>query len=206
MKSKRQLLVMIGGPPWVGKTTCAREVFASLENSAWLDGDDVWRVNPFSVEDPRLRNSDRNMSFVLRTYLESQFDYVIFSSVVLTDKPISDGILDAIEVKGYDLLFFMLSCSRSTLEARSAKRDNMADPESRFTHAAKGQDAIHIDTTDMTPGEVTRIMLNIVRNPRAAGLVPISRGGIREWKRKDAHNNCVQPMRLLYESDNDRIS
>ena len=168
MKSERQLLIMIGGPPWVGKTTCAREVFASLENSAWLDGDDVWRVNPFSVEDPRLRNSDRNMSFVLRTYLESQFDYVIFSSVVLTDKPITDGILDAIGVQGYDLLFFMLSCSRSAIEARSAQRDNMAGPESRFTHAAKGQDAIHIDTTDMTPSEVAQAILSVVRDPDKA--------------------------------------
>ncbi len=181
---------MIGGPPWVGKTTCAREVFASLENSAWLDGDDVWRVNPFSVEDPRLRNSDRNMSFVLRTYLESQFDYVVFSSVVLTDKPITDGILNAIGAEGYDLLFFMLACSRSALEARSARRDKVADPNPRFTQAARGQDAIHIDTTEMTPGEVARTILSVVRDPGRAGLVPSSRGGIREWKRQDTLSNC----------------
>ena len=183
---------MIGGPPWVGKTTCAREVFASLENSAWLDGDDVWRVNPFSVEDPRLRNSDRNMSFVLRTYLESQFDYVIFSSVVLTDKPITDGILDAIGIQGYDLLFFMLSCSRSALEVRSTKRDKMTDPESRFTHAAKGQDAIHIDTTDMTPSEVAQAILSTARDPEGAGLVPHPRGRTREWKPRDTHSDCHQ--------------
>ena len=194
MKSRRQLLIMIGGPPWVGKTTCAREVFALLENSAWLDGDDVWRVNPFSVEDPRLRNSDRNMSFVLRTYLESQFDYVVFSSVVLTDKPITEGILDAIGVEGFDLLFFMLHGSRSALEARSTKRDNMADPESRFTRADRDQDAIHIDTTDMTPGEVAQTILSVVRDPDKAGLVPHLRGGIREWKRKDTHSDCVRPL------------
>jgi cytidylate kinase len=190
MKLKRQLLIMISGPPWVGKTTCAREVFASLENSAWLDGDDVWRVNPFSVEDLRLRNSDRNMSFVLQTYLESQFDYVIFSTVVLTEKSITDGILNAIEVKGYDLLFFMLSCSRSTLTSRSAKRDGVTEPGSWHTHTARAQDAIHIETTDMIPGEVANIILNIIRNPRAAGLLPVPRGGIREWKRKDVHNSA----------------
>lgn len=181
---------MIGGPPWVGKTTCAREVFTSLENSAWLDGDDVWRVNPFSVADPRLRTSNRNMSFVIRTYLESSFDYVIFSSVVFTDKPITDGILNAIEIKSYDLLFFMLSCSRSTLKARSAKRDSMTSPESWFMHAANERDAIHIETTDITPREVANIILNIVRDPSAAGLVPVSHGGIREWKLKDMHNDA----------------
>lgn len=184
MKNKRQLLIMIGGPPWVGKTTCAQQVFTSLENSAWLDGDDVWHVNPFSVEDSRLRNSDRNMSFVLRTYLESKFDYVIFSSVVLTDKPITDGILDAIRVKDYDLLFFMLVCSRGALKSRSVKRDNTTSPDSWYMQAANEQDAIHIETTDITPGEVADIILNIVRDPSAAGLVPFPRGGIREWKRK----------------------
>ena len=179
---------MISGPPWVGKTASAREVFASLENSAWLDGDDVWHVNPFSVEDPRIRNSDRNMSFVLQTYLESQFDYVIFSSVVLTEKWITDGILNAIEIKDYDLLFFMLSCSRSTLESRSAQRDGVTEPGSWHTHAARGQDAIHIETTDITPKEVAGIILNMVRDPDAAGLVPVSRGGIREWKNKNPPN------------------
>ena len=188
MKAQRKQLIMIGGPPWVGKTTCAREVFASLQNSAWLDGDDVWRVNPFSVEDPRLRNSDRNMSFVLNTYIESRFDYVVFSSVVLTDKPITDGILDAIECKDYDVLFFMLTCSQSALEARSAERDNIATPESRFIHAAKTQDAIHMDTTNMTPSEVTQTILSVVRDPNEAGLVAVSHGRRREWKQKKTHS------------------
>jgi len=185
VKPERQLLIMIGGPPWVGKTTCAREVFVSLDNSAWLDGDDVWRVNPFSVEDPRLRNSDRNMSFVLKTYLESRFDYVVFSSVVLTDRSITAGILDGIDVAGYDLLLFMLHCSRSALESRSARRDSMAHPESRFMRAARAQDAVHIDTTDMTPSEAARTILSVVRDPDGAGLVPCPRGGIREWKTRD---------------------
>jgi broad-specificity NMP kinase len=175
---------MISGPPWVGKTTCSQEVFTSLPNSAWLDGDDVWCVNPFSVEDPRLRNSDRNMSYVLNTYLESKFDYVIFSSVVLTEKSITDGILNGITARDYDLLFFMLSCSRSALKARSAARDSVASPEPRFTRAALKQDAIHLDTTDLTPKEAADKILKIVRDPGTAGLIPVPRGTIREWKLK----------------------
>jgi cytidylate kinase len=182
MRSKRQLLILIGGPPWVGKTTCAQEVFASLPNSAWLDGDDVWRVNPFTVEDPRLRNSDRNMAFVLNTYLQSRFNYVIFSSVVLTDKPITDGILNAVESQDYDILFFMLTGSPSALKARSAARDNNAVPESRFLRAAKAQRAIHIDTTNMTPSAVVRAILYVVRDPSEAGLVAVPHGRHREWK------------------------
>ncbi|MFA5308499.1 MAG: hypothetical protein WC370_03315 [Dehalococcoidales bacterium] len=185
MAPKRQLLIMISGPPWVGKTTCAAKVFASLQNAAWLDGDDVWCVNPFSVEDPRLRNSDRNMSFVLNTYLESKFDYVLLSSVVLTEKWITDGILNGIGAKDYDLLFFMLHCSTPALAARSAARDGVTGPELRFARAAKAQDAIHLDTTGKTPEEVAGKILDIVRAPGTAGLVLVPRGEIREWKFKD---------------------
>ena len=57
-------------------------LFESYENSAHFDGDWAWRVNPFSISDPRLRNGDKTMSFALSTYLNSNFDYVVFSSVV----------------------------------------------------------------------------------------------------------------------------
>lgn len=182
MKSKQQLLILIGGPPWVGKTTCAEALFTLLHNSAWLDGDDVWQVNPFSVEDPRLRNSDKNMSFVLNTYLESSFDYTIFSSVVLTDKPITDGIIKSIKYEDYIIIFFMLICAQQELEARCAKRDNDMSPDPQFMCAAKSQDAVKIDTTHMTPREVAQKMLQIIDDPSGDGLVEVSHGKWREWK------------------------
>ena len=61
-------------------------LYESFDNSAYLDGDWVWRVNPFSMEDPRLRDGDKNMSFVLSTYLNSNFKYVFFTSVVVIDR------------------------------------------------------------------------------------------------------------------------
>ncbi len=72
----KQKLIIIAGCPCVGKTTVARELFASYENSAFFDGDWAWCVNPFSVDDPRLRNGDKTMSFALSIYLDSCFDYV----------------------------------------------------------------------------------------------------------------------------------
>ena len=126
------------------------------------------------------------MSFVLRTYLESRFEYVIFSSVVLTDGPITDGILEAIGRDDYDLLFFMLSCSREELKARSAGRDGVVSPEVRFEEAARAQDVIHIDTTGLSSDAVAEIVLRMVNDPKGAGLVPAPRGGIREWKRPQA--------------------
>ena len=92
----RSKLILIGGEAWTGKSTCARILYKQLNNSAWLDGDDVWRVNPWSVDDPRLRTSDVNVAFVLQTYLQSKFDYVILSSIVLSVPSITERILQRI--------------------------------------------------------------------------------------------------------------
>ena len=58
-------LILLSGSPCVGKTTVGQYLFAQCDNSAYLDGDWCWCVNPFSVKDKRLRNGDKSMSFVL---------------------------------------------------------------------------------------------------------------------------------------------
>ena len=115
-------LIIISGSPCVGKTTVATSLFESYENSAYLDGDWVWCVNPFSIQAPRLRNGDKNMSFVLSTYLNSHFDYVIFSSVVAMFESIREKILKDITAQGYEIIGFTLTCSEQTLGERHKKR------------------------------------------------------------------------------------
>ena len=117
-----QKLIIITGSPCVGKTTVTKKLFASYENSAFFDGDWAWCVNPFSVDDPRLRNGDKTMSFALSTYLNSSFDYVFFSSVVAVDKEIRENILKDITAKDYSVLSFTLTCSEDTLRERHRKR------------------------------------------------------------------------------------
>ena len=89
-------LILISGSPCVGKTTVGQHLFDQYENSAYLDGDWCWCVNPFSVKDPRLRNGDKSMSFVLSNYLNSNFEYVFFTSVVLTDAKIREAFREEI--------------------------------------------------------------------------------------------------------------
>ena len=115
-------LIILSGSPWVGKTTVAEALFESCENSAYCDGDWLWHVNPFSLRDPRLRNGDRNISFVLSNYLSSQFEYVIFSSVVLTDELIRESILNGITAEDYTRIGITLTCSEETLRERHKAR------------------------------------------------------------------------------------
>jgi predicted kinase len=156
-------LILIGGEAWTGKSTCAEIVFSRLHNSAWLDGDDVWRVNPWSLDDPRLRTSDINMAFVLQTYLQSQFDYVILSSIVLSDLAIRGRILERISGVEYDILDFTLMCDEETLTARARQRDGKANPRFIVLEETRARvDTIKIDTAQREPEEIAEEMLAVI--------------------------------------------
>ncbi len=160
MKSK---LIFIGGEAWTGKSTCAEILFKRLNNSAWLDGDDVWRVNPWSVNDPRLRTSDINMAFVLQTYLQSNFDYVILTSIVLSVPSITEGILQRISGVEYDLVSFTLMCDEQTLTERARERDNNQSPQFTVLEQTKNlPNTIKIDTANRSPEYVVDEMFSII--------------------------------------------
>lgn len=55
------------------------------------------------------------MSFALSTYLNSSFDYVFFSSVIVVDKIIREGILQDVTAKDYSVIGITLTCSEKTL-------------------------------------------------------------------------------------------
>lgn len=143
----KQKLIIITGPPCVGKTTVSQKLFESYENSAFFDGDWAWCVDPFSVEDPRLRNGDKTMSFALSTYLHSGFDYVSFSSVVAVDKAIREAILQDIAAKEYTVLGFTLTCSEETLLERHKKRGDTGECSFFWLHLKPyaGDHVVHTD-------------------------------------------------------------
>ena len=178
-------LIFIGGEAWTGKSTCADLLYQRLDNSAWLDGDDVWRVNPWSLDDPRLRTSDVNMAFVLQTYLKAEFAYVILSSIVLCDAAITQRILGMIEDVEYELLSLTLFADKETLCTRAWERDETANPEFMLLHQAAELDTVKVDTSDKTPGEIVAELEMFVRDPVAHGFQKVNRNGIMEWRRPE---------------------
>ena len=129
-----QTLIIITGSPCVGKTTVADALFVTLENSAFCDGDWMWCVNPFSLSDPRLRNGDRNMSFVLSTYLNSGFNYVLFSYVGAINEQIRQTILNGITAKNFKTIGVTLTCSEPTLIERHSKRGDTTEVSFQWLH------------------------------------------------------------------------
>ena len=162
MKAK---LILIGGEAWTGKSTCAALLFKQLNNSAWLDGDDVWRVNPWSLEDPRLRTSDINMAFVVQTYLQAGFEYVILSSIVLSDPAITERILARILGTDYELFSFTLLCDEAALTERARLRDGETHPSFIVLERTRALvNTIKIDTTQRRPEAVAAEMLAILHS------------------------------------------
>ena len=147
-------LILLSGSPCVGKTTVGQYLFAQYENSAYLDGDWCWCVNPFSVTDKRLRNGDKSMSFVLSNYLNSDFDYVFFASVVLTDIAVRENILKDITATDYQVLGFTLTCSEETLTKRHNKRGDKGEPSFRWLQLPPYPTDIVINTDKKTKKEV----------------------------------------------------
>ena len=119
-----QKLIFISGSSCVGKTTVGIKLYKEFNNSAYLDSDWVWCVHPFSIKDPRLRKEDKNISYVLSNYLNSNFDYVFCSSVLFTYRDIRENIIKNIKSNNYDIIGISLICTENTLSERYKKRGN----------------------------------------------------------------------------------
>ena len=154
----RKKLILISGSPCVGKTAVGTRLFESYDNSAYLDGDWCWCVHPFSVEDSRLRNGDKSMSFVLSNYLDSNFEYVVFTSVVLTDARIREGILNGITSDNYRIISFTLTCSEETLKKRHDKRGDPGETNYYWLRLPPYSGDIVIDTDNKSVLEIVREM------------------------------------------------
>ena len=149
-------LILLSGSPCVGKPTVGQHLFEQYENSAYLDGDWCWCVNPFSVKDKRLRNGDKSMSFVLSNYLISEFEYVFFTSVVLTDPTIRENILKDIAATDYEVIGFTLTCSEETLVKRHDQRGDKGETNFHWLHLPPYPTDIVIHTDGMTVREIAQ--------------------------------------------------
>ena len=154
----KKILIVIRVSPCVGKTDAGTRLFESFDNSAYLDGDWCWCVHPFSVADSRLRNGDKSMSFILSNYLDSDFEYVFFTSVVLTDPQIREGILKGITAKDYEVIAFTLTCSEETLKKRHDKRGDKGETNYYWLHLLPCPGDIVIDTDNKSIRDIVKEM------------------------------------------------
>jgi len=155
-------LILINGPPGIGKTAVARLVFARLQNSAFLDGDDVWQINPFEVNERTKAIVQRNIPFVLRGYLEAGYEYVILAWV-MHQQAIIDWLLDQLRDLRFDVGVFTLIAEEQVLHDRwraRAGHDEVSQVVSDRLRQSLELDTTKIDTTHLTAEQVADRILD----------------------------------------------
>ena len=142
-------LILIGGPPAVGKTSLRGRLDRAFESAAFLDADDVWRVKPFEVTE---QNPINNVLSVLRSYLEAQYP-LVFLTWVLANPQLINRILLELEGLYESSLVIHLVASEPVLRERCAERDFSAkqvDYSVLKLSEINNLQSTKIDTTDLS--------------------------------------------------------
>ena len=98
------------------------------------------------------------MSFILSNYLDLDFEYVFFTSVVLTDPEIREGILNRITAGDYETIAFTLTCSEESLKRRHDKRGDKGETNYYWLHLPPCRGDIVIHTDNRGVREIAREM------------------------------------------------
>lgn len=164
-------LIFIHGPNGVGKSTLCKALHASLPDSAWLESEWCRMTNPFAFTDEIIRMTERNMTSLLRNYLEcSLLEYVIFNCGFHGPrKQIFNNVIRNLRDIDYELVSVTITCSPEENELRMIKdgRD-----EERIRRALAVRDLYDglgypvIDTTNLTVEETVGKVIDIVKSRR----------------------------------------
>lgn len=157
---KKPILILIGGAPGVGKSTVAELLYQRLNNSVWLDGDDLWRMHPFTVNTTTKQMVLDNIGFVLSKFLKGPFEYVIFSWV-MHEHEIVEAILSRLTEQEYDLLHFTLGCADEVLRQRIAVAATPRNAQVCMDRLASTRQNYPdlIDTTDLSPEDMVNLII-----------------------------------------------
>jgi len=155
-------LIMLAGPPGVGKSTVAKELSNALQKSVWLDGDEVWRINPFSNTPEMKEMALQNVIHLLRSFEQAGFDYIILSWVLHQDTIISD-IRAALAEFDLEVDIWALVCDEDELERRiihdQAKSRDTGLAKDRLHQVRELSSATLIDTTNKAISSVVQEIL-----------------------------------------------
>lgn len=163
-------LVVINGTMGVGKSAVCAELLHRLQPGVWLDGDWCWRMEPFVVSEENKAMVQRNIVYLLRSFLEnSGYQYVLFCWV-LHQEALFDALLQPLAALPFDLHKFTLTCTPDALRRRLGndiaqglrqadvlKRSLQRLPLYREMHTT------HLDVSDCTAAEAADWIAGQVR-------------------------------------------
>lgn len=111
-------LVIINGVMGVGKTTTCKLLYKELDNSFWLDGDNVWVMNPFKINIENKTMVLENISYILNNFIKNKSaEYILFNWVIETEG-IMNELLSRVNTESVQVIKITLTCSRTELLTR----------------------------------------------------------------------------------------
>lgn len=157
-------LVLIGGPPGIGKTSLLARLERKLQRSACLDADDVRRFHPSQLDERVLSIGVENVIAVLRGYLGGGFEQVILTWV-LADPKLVERILAGLEGRYRSLLLVHLVASPAALRARCLRQPDRSRPWEYVLAKLQQIDALptaKIDTTGLETESVAERVIALI--------------------------------------------
>lgn len=146
-------LLLLGGPPGVGKTTVAPLLADRLAPCAWVEGDELWRMSPTVITDRTRAMVEANIAGVLTQFLAAAYERV-FLSWVLHRRDLVERILAATVTDGVDARVVHLVATPEVLQSRLAGRTTSVAVALERLASIRALSYEQIDTTTLTPDEV----------------------------------------------------
>ena len=148
-------LVLLGGPPGVGKSTVLLELQDRDPDLALLDADDVWRVSTGLDTVDNGRFAIRNVVSVMRGYFEAGCSVGLTSWVFARPElyqPVIDGLEDLID----SVQMLYLVADAGSIESRLQKRGETGKLKYALNRMAliESLPFTRLDTTFLTPSQV----------------------------------------------------
>lgn len=165
----RKKFIIVNGTMGVGKTATCKLLYKSLDNSVWLDGDWCWMMNPFVVNEENKEMVQKNIHFMLRSFLtNSNIENIIFNWVIHTED-IFDMVLGGLSDLEFEVHKITLICSEDELRKRIGKDVAINDrDEECFARSVerlilyKNMNTTKIDTSDLSVEETVEKIKEIV--------------------------------------------
>lgn len=168
-------LIFIYRPNGVGKSTLSNMLNKKIANSAWLDSEWCRMIHPFSFNPDTIMMVEKNISYILRSYLESQMiEYLIFCyGFHGPRKKIFSKVLQNISDINYQLIPIMITCSEEENIKRMIK-DGRTETRIRRAIASRhiydGLADPIIDTSSFTVQETVDLVLDKVNYIPSRGV------------------------------------
>jgi len=160
-------LIVVNGVPGAGKTTVCSMLLNSIKESAWLDGDWCWKLNPYNPSEENKVMVEKNICFMLKSYLENSGVNSVILSWVIPHDELMNRIIDSLyyDRDQLETLKITLTCSSNTLKERLAyegrSTESIIDSQKRLK-AYMQMDTIKIDTSKMSAEEVVDRVMEII--------------------------------------------